>query len=95
VRLDGAMAADASAWSLAIFLLRFVTTITSHRRVGAGQLEIGARMIEGFAIKWNDIEVSTLMIGMAMLAIARHRIAVTAMKTPRLRPIRGDFLVAF
>ena len=63
--------------------------------MGAGQLKIGARMIESFAVELNDIEVSTLMISMAMLAIARHRIAVTAMKTPRLHPIRGDFFVAF
>ena len=93
VRLDGAMATDAGTRGLAELLFRRVTAVTPYRCMGAGQLEVGAHVIERFAVELDDVGAAAFVIGVAVPAIAGHRVAVATVKAACLGAIDRHLLV--
>ena len=87
MRLDRAVAADARARGLAKFFLRSMTTLATHEGMSTCQLEVGACMIEGLSIQLDYVGLSAFVVGVAVLAIAAHRVAIAAVKATALRTI--------
>ena len=61
--------------------------------VGAGQCEIGSRMVESFAVEPNDIEARSFVIGVAMLAVLAANRWVAAVVTAQRRNVGRNVLV--
>ena len=71
-----------------------MTTGAWHRLVRIPQFEIREGVIERLAIEQDDIGISSLVIGMTMVAFLLCGIRLPTVKSPPRRAIHGDVLVA-
>jgi hypothetical protein len=62
--------------------------------VAALELEIGGGVIEGLTVELHNIGVSTLVVGVTMLAVLVQSVGLAAMKAPTVPAIIGGLLVA-
>ena len=57
------------------------------------QREIGKGVIKRFAIELDDVGISSLVIGVTMVAVLLRSIRLTPMKSLTRQPVRRNFLV--
>ena len=71
-----------------------VTAVAWHGLVGIPKLEIRRRVIKCFAVKQDDVSISTLVIGVTMGAFLFRRIRLTPVKSLGRLAIGSSFFVA-
>jgi hypothetical protein len=84
---------DTTAGRLAEFDRWRVAAGARHRSVGIPKREIRKGMVERLAVQLDNVGVSSLVIGMAMIAFAFCGIRLAPMKSLASRTIGGHFLV--
>ena len=94
MRVIGLVTIEAPPRRLSEFYRWGVTTGAWHRPVRVPQLEIRKGVIERLAIEQDDIGISSLVIGMTMVAFLLCGIRLPTVKSPPRRTIRGNVLVA-
>lgn len=94
VSIGLAMAVDACSRRLAEFDVWRVATAARGGGMRTGELEVGCRMVEGFAIQLDDVERPALVVGVAVLAVRRRRSALAAVKAALLGAICSNVFVA-
>ena len=93
MRINRLVTIEAPPERLAKFYLRCVTAGARHCFVRFPKLEIGEGVVERFAIKLDDVGISSLVIGMAMVAFSFCAIRVKSVKSLARRTIDSDVLV--
>jgi hypothetical protein len=73
---------------------RCMTAVAAYAPVASLQGEARKSMIKDLTVELNGIEVTTLVVGVARIALVPRCLGVAAMETARALPIRGDRLVA-
>ena len=94
VRIVGLVTIDATTGGGAIFHFRLVATVAGSRRMGAFQFKIGRCVIEGLAVQLDDVDATSLVIGMAVPAILYGCVGMPAVKSKLLLSVAIDLLVA-
>ena len=95
VRLGLFVTIDAAARRLAE---RFIGLVAARARsgfVGAIELKVRQRVIEGFAIEPDDVGRAALVVGVTVLAVALQRIFIASVEAALPLPIAGDVFMAF
>ena len=71
-----------------------VAAVAADRLVAALELEIGGGVIEGLAVELDNIGVSTLVVGVTILAVLVQSVGLPAVKASTVPAVIGGLLVA-
>lgn len=94
VRLFILVASDTLRRRLAVLFSRFMAIRASDLYVATDERKLGHVMVECVRIEPDDIGISTLVLGVTMLALDNAQIGDCAMKPPLSGDILVDFLMA-
>jgi hypothetical protein len=94
VRIVRLMTIEAAAGGVAKMCGLRVASDTLHRLVSLPKLEIRKCVIERLAVQLDDVGISPLVIGVAMVAFLFRRLRLTSVKSLTDRKIGSNFLVA-
>ena len=94
MRVVGLVTVEATPGRLAEFHRWGVTAGAWQRLVRVPQFEIREGVIERLAIEQDDVGISSLVIGMTMVAFLLCGIRLATVKSPARRTIRGNVFVA-
>ena len=94
MRIVRLMTVGATSRRLAEFYRWYVTAGARHCLVRVPEFEIREGVIERLAVELDDVGISSLMVGMAMVAFLFCGIRSAPMKSLARRTIRGNVLMA-
>ena len=94
MRIDRFMTIKTASGRVAKLNARQVTAVAYHRLVCIPKREICKLVVECFAVKENNVSVSSLVIGVTMDAFLFRSICLTPMKSLGQLTICGNFFVA-